>query len=220
MIYTHGAYPAAKQQADGQGVSIFEFLNRRLDHLQQTLRPGFPARLTADLHVYPDFHGNRSPRANPWLRGMICGLRLSAGLDDLALLYLATIQAIAYQVRHIVEEMNREGYRIETLIACGGGLKNDVFLREHADITGCTLVLPREPEAVLLGAALLGAVAARAYPDIITAMKAMAGAGQRLTPATGEVRAYHDRKYRVYHQMYHDQLHYAEFMRGETARQE
>jgi ribulose kinase len=151
---------------------------------------------------------------------MICGLRLSAGLDDLALLYLATIQAIAYQVRHIVEEMNREGYRIETLIACGGGLKNDVFLREHADITGCTLVLPREPEAVLLGAALLGAVAARAYPDIITAMKAMAGAGQRLTPATGEVRAYHDRKYRVYHQMYHDQLHYAEFMRGETGRQE
>ena len=214
VIYTHGAYPAAKQQADAQGVSIFEFLNRRLDHLQQTLRPGFPAQLTGDLHVYPDFHGNRSPRANPLLRGMICGLRLSAGIDDLTLLYLATIQAIAYQVRHVVEEMNRQGYRIQTLIACGGGLKNQVFLREHADITGCTLVLPREPEAVLLGAALLGAVAARAYPDIITAMKVMAGAGQQLTPATGEIRAYHDRKYRVYHQMYHDQLRYAELMRG------
>jgi FGGY-family pentulose kinase len=214
VIYTHGAYPKAKQEADAQGVSIFEFLNRRLDQLQQALRPSFPAQLTADLHVYPDFHGNRSPRANPWLRGMICGLRLSAGMDDLALLYLATIQAIAYQVRHIVEEMNRQGYRIQTLIACGGGLKNQVFLREHADITGCRLVLPREPEAVLLGAALLGAVAGRAYPDILTAMKAMAGAGQQLTPASGEVRAYHDRKYRVYHRMYHDQLGYAELMRA------
>jgi FGGY-family pentulose kinase len=214
VIYTHGAYPSAKQQADALGISIFEYLNRRLEHLQQTLRRDFPAQLTADLHVYPDFHGNRSPRADPWLRGMICGLRLSAGIDDLALLYLATIQAIAYQVRHIVEDMNRQGYRIQTLIACGGGLKNQVFLREHVDITGCTLVLPREPEAVLLGAALLGAVAARAYPDIIIAMKAMAAPGQQLAPATGELRVYHDNKYRVYHQMYHDQLRYAELMRG------
>jgi FGGY-family pentulose kinase len=212
IIFTHGAYPLAKQQADAEGISIFAFLNRRLEQLRQTLRRDFPAQLTTSLHVYPDFHGNRSPRANPSLRGMICGLRLSAGIDDLAILYLATIQAIAYQVRHIVEEMNRQGYQIKTLIACGGGLKNQVFLREHADITGCMLVLPREPEAVLLGAALLGTVAARAYPDIITAMKAMASPGQQLTPATGEVRAYHDTKYRVYHQMYHDQLRYAEFM--------
>jgi FGGY-family pentulose kinase len=214
IIYTHAAYPEAKREADSQSVSIFEFLNRRLDYLQQALKPAFPAELTANLHVYPDFHGNRSPWADPWLRGIISGLRLSAGIDDLALLYLATIQSIACQVRHIVEEMNRQGYRIKTLIACGGGLKNEVFLREHADVTGCTLVLPREPEAVLLGAALLGAVAARAYPDIITAMKAMAGAGRQLIPDAGAVRAYHDRKYRVYHRMHDDQWRYNDPMRG------
>jgi hypothetical protein len=43
-------------------------------------------------------------------------------------------------------------------------------------------------------------------------MKAMAPAGQQLTPATGDVRVYHDRKYRVYHQMYRDQLSYGELM--------
>ena len=47
------------------------------------------------------------------------------------------------------------------MIACGGDTKNPVFLREHADATGCRVVLPREPEAVLLGAAMLGAVAQR-----------------------------------------------------------
>lgn len=213
IIFTHHAYPVAKREADDLGISIFEFLNRRIDQLQKSLQLEFPAQLTADLHVYPDFHGNRSPRANPWLRGMVSGLRLIASIDDLALLYFATVQAIAYQVRHIVEEMNGRGYKIRTLIACGGGLKNEVFLREHADITGCTLVLPREPEAVLLGAALLGAVAAKVYPDIISAMKEMAGAGRQLAPAGGKVRDYHDRKYRVYHQMYHDQLRYAELMR-------
>ena len=108
-----------------------------------------PAALTADLHVYPDFHGNRSPRANPTLRGAIVGLPLSATLDDLARLYLATIQAVAHGTRHIIDAMNAKGYAIDTLFACGGGTKNPVFLREHADITGCKLVLAREPEAVL-----------------------------------------------------------------------
>src|SRR6202011_603906 len=131
------------------------------------------AELTQELHVYPDFHGNRSPRANPTLSGMLSGLKLSAGVGDLALIYLATIQAIAYGLRHILEEMDAQGYRISKIFACGGGLKNDVFLREHVDITRCDLVLPKEPEAVLLGSAILGAVAAKAYPTILEAMTAM-----------------------------------------------
>lgn len=28
-------------------------------------------RLTEDFHVYPDFHGNRSPIADPTLKGMV-----------------------------------------------------------------------------------------------------------------------------------------------------
>jgi FGGY-family pentulose kinase len=212
IIYTHAAYRLAQQAADADGLSIFDFLNRRLDQMSNARRLRFPAQLTANLHVYPDFHGNRSPHANPSLRGMICGLRLSADIDDLAVLYLATIQSIAYQVRHIIEEMNAQGYRIQTLIACGGGLKNDVFLREHADITGCNLVMPREPEAMLLGSALLGAVAAGAYPSIISAMRAMAAPGRQISPAKRVVQLYHDDKYRVYHRMYLDQLAYRELM--------
>jgi FGGY-family pentulose kinase len=212
IIYTHAAYRPAQQEADADGLSIFDFLNRRLDRLSSLRHLRFPAQVTANLHVYPDFHGNRSPRANPSLRGMICGLRLSADIDDLAALYLATIQSIAYQVRHIIEEMNAQGYRIQTLIACGGGLKNEVFLREHADITGCKLVIPREPEAMLLGSALLGAVAAGAYPSINSAMRAMAAPARQITPAKDVVGLYHDAKYSVYHKMYSDQSAYRELM--------
>jgi len=28
-------------------------------------------KLTEDFHVYPDFHGNRSPVADPTLKGMV-----------------------------------------------------------------------------------------------------------------------------------------------------
>ena len=37
----------------------------------------FPAELTRELHVLPDHHGNRSPRADPTLRGMVSGLKLT-----------------------------------------------------------------------------------------------------------------------------------------------
>lgn len=53
-----------------------------------------PNQLTYDLHIWPDFHGNRL-LADPTLKGMVCGLTLSSSVNDLAALYLATIQALA-----------------------------------------------------------------------------------------------------------------------------
>ena len=206
VIQTHAAFPQLQAAAEAAGVTIYQVLNGRL----QTLSAGlpFPAALTRDLHVLPDFNGNRSPRADPTLRGMISGLALSATLDDLAALYLATIQGIAYGTRHIIETLNAAGYAIDTIMACGGGTKNPVFLREHADASGCQLVLPREPEAILLGAAMLGAVAGGAHPDLPAAMAGMSQAGAVIDPAGGAVQAFHDAKYAVFLRLYADQMAY------------
>jgi FGGY-family pentulose kinase len=211
LIYGHAGYSEANKLAESSGVSIFEFLNQQLKKMQTSQGKVSAGELTEDFHLYPDFHGNRSPRANPNLRGMISGLHLSATIDDLTLLYLAAIQAIAYQVRHIIEEMNRQGYHISKIFACGGGLKNDVFLQEHADITGCDLILPKEPEAVLLGSAILGAVAAKAYPTILEAMTAMTAVANTIQP-NATTAGYHRKKYRIYHRMYDDQMAYREIM--------
>ena len=145
---------------------------------------------------------------------MVSGLRLSGSVDALALLYLSTIQAIAHGTRHIIDTMNKAGYRIKTVIACGGDAKNPVFLREHADITGCRMVLPKEPEAVLLGAAMLGAVAAGDQPSVLAAMGAMSHPGRVLDPAGGAVADYHEKKHRVFHRMYDDQMAYRAIMEG------
>ena len=210
VITTHAAYPAIAAEAASTGQSIYQLLNQRLDRL--AIGHPFPAAVTRDLHVMPDFHGNRSPRADASLRGMISGLRLGADADDLALLYLATVQAIAYGTRHIIETMNAQGYAIDTILASGGGTKNPVFLREHADATGCALVLPHEPEAVLLGAAILGAVAGGAYPGVREAMAAMSRAGTIIDPDLDVAREYHNRKYAVFQRMYNDQLAYRALM--------
>lgn len=45
-------------------------------------------------------------------------------------------------------------------------------------LAGCQIVLPRESETVLLGAAILGAVAAKKYTGLHEAMRALNAAGQ------------------------------------------
>ena len=210
VLQTHARGTELEAEARASGTSVYALLNLRLERL--AAQSAFPAEVTRGLHVLPDHHGNRSPRADPSLRGMISGLRLTSSVDSLALLYLATIQAIALGTRHILEEMNRAGYRIQTVIACGGDTKNPVFLREHADATGCRIVLPREPEAVLLGAAILGAVASGDQPSVLAAMAAMTEAGSVIEPRAGAVAAYHSAKYGVFLRMYDDQMAYRRLM--------
>ncbi|MHC4914913.1 MAG: FGGY-family carbohydrate kinase [Planctomycetota bacterium] len=210
VIFSHAAAAALKKEASASGRTVYQLLNARLERLAEGL--DIPAALTAELHVLPYFHGNRSPRADATLRGALSGLRLSATADDLALQYLAAVQAVAYGTRHIIEEMNAKGFAIDTVIACGGGTKNPVFLREHADITGCRIVLGREPEAVLLGSAVLGATAAGRYPSVIGAMGEMDAAGEEILPSAREVREYHDRKYSVFMRMYDDFMAYRAMM--------
>ncbi len=206
VIFSHAGAADLQAEAKKTGKTVYELLNSDVDRLAHGL--DVPARLTAELHVLPYFHGNRSPRANPTLRGMVSGLRLSATRDDLALLYLATIQAIAHGTRHIIDEMNKAGFAIDLILACGGGTKNPVFLREHADITGCRIALPAEPEAVLLGSAILGAVASGAFPSVLDAMAAMNRAERVIEPSRGATAEYHARKHKIFHRMYEDQMAY------------
>lgn len=55
---------------------------------------------------------NRSPIADPKSKGVICGLTLDTSEKSLALLYLATVQGIAYGTRHIIEHCNSHGHKV------------------------------------------------------------------------------------------------------------
>ncbi|MBK8996338.1 MAG: FGGY-family carbohydrate kinase [Myxococcales bacterium] len=211
VIGSHARGAELSAEASRRGESVYALLNERLEALAG--RAPFPAELTRELHVLPDHHGNRSPRADPTLRGMVSGLRLSDSVDSLALAYLATIQGIAHGTRHILDTMNAHGYRIDTILACGGDVKNPVFVREHADATGCRIVLPREPEAVLLGSAILGAVASGDSPSVLEAMAKMSCAERVVEPAGGAVASFHQKKHAVFQRMYADQMAYRELMK-------
>ena len=212
VIESHAAFPQLKSEVDASGVPHVVLLNRRLAEIAK--ERGTPvAVLAADLHVTPDFAGNRSPLADPRMRGGVIGLGLSATLDDLALLYLATVQALAYQTRAIVEALAYDDPSISAVIACGGLSKNPLFMTTHADVLGLPIHTAQQDEAVLLGAAILGAAAGGAHESIEVAMANMNAVGETVTP-DGEVATYHAKKFKVFHRMNEDQQAYRSMMSG------
>ncbi|MBF0860125.1 FGGY-family carbohydrate kinase [Gluconobacter sp. LMG 31484] len=209
IISSHSFGATVRQDAEKTGISVYALLNARIEAMERGTLPG---TITAGLHVLPDFHGNRSPHADPDLTGMISGLTLSDTLDDLARLYLATLQGLAYGTKDIIEALNAQGYRIDTIFATGGSTKNPVFLREHANATGCRILLPAEPDSVLLGAAILGAVASGTYADLRQAMAQMSHAGDEILP-DDRVAAYHAAKRNIAHDMLAAQITWRQQMR-------
>ncbi|CAG4988412.1 unnamed protein product [Parnassius apollo] len=132
--------------------------------------------LTKDFHIWPDFHGNRSPLADPSLKGMICGLTINDSEENLALCYLATLQALSYGTRHIMDALILAGYKpFKSLLICGGISKDPLFVQTQADTVGLPILKPHETESVLLGSAILGACASQYFNNVQHAIEHMGG---------------------------------------------
>jgi FGGY-family pentulose kinase len=208
VIKNNSSSMGISKAARAKGVDIYTFLNGRVEKMREEHGLG----IVRDLHVLPYHHGNRSPRADPYARGMVSGLTLTDTSEDVAVWYYATIQAIAYGTRHIIEAMNAKGYDIRRIHFSGGHLKNELFIQEHADITGCEVIIPKEPEAVLLGAAILGAVGAGVFSDITQGMRSMCRIGRVVHPNPSTF-LFHGAKYEIFKEMYDFQRGIHEKMR-------
>ncbi|MBL8703141.1 MAG: FGGY-family carbohydrate kinase [Alphaproteobacteria bacterium] len=154
-----------------------------------------PAML-GTLQVLPDFHGNRSPLADPHARGGVLGLSIDSGFDSLARLYYAAALGVALGTRHIVEAMNARGYAIDRLHLTGGHVASELLVRLYADATGCHVVLPEEEDGVLLGTAAVAATAAGLHPSLEAAGRAMVREGRVVAPDRRHA-DFFDRRYRA-----------------------
>ncbi|RVC92846.1 ribulokinase, partial [Mesorhizobium sp. M2A.F.Ca.ET.029.05.1.1] len=87
---------------------------------------------------------------------------------------------------------------VDTIVISGGAGQSPLARQLLADAAGLPVAASQSPEPVLLGAAMLGAVAAGHYPDLSSAMPAMSRLGEVFTPASGDIRAWHDRRYEAF----------------------
>lgn len=79
----------------------------------------------------------------------------------------------------------------------GGAARSNLVRQVLADTTGLVIAASTSPEPVLLGSAMLGAVASGAYPDLAAAMHAMSELGAVNRP-DAERAKWHDRRFEAF----------------------
>ena len=146
--------------------------------------------------MLPSFIGRRAPRADAAARGGLVGLDLREDAASLEELYVAGLCGLAYGVADIVEAFERAGYDFETIVVSGGAAQSALVRHIVSDACGKAVSTTATPEPVLLGSAMIGAVAA-GKATLFSAMGSMSALGRRIEPASGAIAAFHARKRRA-----------------------
>jgi len=167
LVRMHPLYPQlATDKAD-----VLNYLTECVLH--QT--PAQWADRAAQLTVIPDFIGNRAPLANPNARAVIAGLDMTRDEASLINLFLAGLIGIGCGLRQILDTQAAAGLSTEAIVISGGAGANPVARQIFADVTGLDILVPKTEEPVLLGAAMLGAVACGVKANLTSAMQGMSG---------------------------------------------
>ncbi len=175
LIKSHPAYNEAVAAAHAQGMEILEFLERRI--LSHSKSPGEAALFARDIHVLPEFLGNRSPFADPDSRAILAGMDLDVDIDSMERLFVAGLCGLAYGLADVVEAFRSHGVDSDLMVISGGAGRSSLVRQIMADTTGLTVAVPETQEPVLLGAAMLGAVAGNGCRSIGEAMGSMSAIG-------------------------------------------
>src|SRR6266702_4415164 len=181
LIRSHPAYNEAVAAAHAAGMEILEFLERRIVSRSNSL--GEAALFARDIHVLPEFLGNRSPFADPDSRAIVAGMDLDADIGSMERLFVAGLCGLAYGLADVVEFFRSHGVDSDMMVISGGAGRSQLVRQIMADTTGLTVAVPETQEPVLLGAAMLGAVAGSCYGSIGEAMASMSAIG-RLSEST------------------------------------
>lgn len=161
VLTTHHAYPEVKKLAEKDGKNIFDWLNDRLAALAKETGSPSVVHLARHFFFYGDLHGNRSPIADPRMKGSIIGLDMNAGPDQLAIAYYGAVEFIGQQTRHIIESLNKAGHTVSQVYLSGGQCRNGLLTQIMATCTGMPVFTPKYIDAAVVhGTAMLGAKAA------------------------------------------------------------
>jgi FGGY-family pentulose kinase len=179
-------HPAGGEPTAARHGAVIE----RIAALRQAEGDGF----ASTLFVLPDFHGNRSPLGDAAALGVVSGLGLDTDFDSLCRLYWRTALALALGTRQNLEILAGLGFYTERLLIGGGHTRNPLLLELYAETTGALVVVPNAPDVMLLGAAVLAAVAVGRYPTLATAA---AGLDQGVTELAPRPAGRYDRDYRI-----------------------
>jgi xylulokinase len=151
-----------------------------LDWLQRSVLAGTPIEALLDaaagwepgcegLQFAPYLTGERTPHADPDARAAFVGLALR---HDAGALTRAVLEGVAYGLRDSLELLRGLGLAPASGRLGGGGSRSGLWRRIAASVLDLPLELTATDDGAAFGAALLGGVAAGAFPDVPAAVRA------------------------------------------------
>jgi L-ribulokinase len=167
----------------------------QLEKAAAELGPGETGLLALDW-----WNGNRTILADADLTGALFGLTLHT---ERAEIYRALLESIAFGSRRIMDNFEEHGLELSRVVACGGiAERSPLMMQLLADTSGREVHVPETSEIPARGAALFGAVAAGAYPDIEHAIDATRPERVRTYHPDATAKRTYDRVYEIYRTLY------------------
>jgi xylulokinase len=127
----------------------------------------------------PYLSGERTPHADPDVRGAFTGLSLR---HDRGALVRAVLEGVAYGLRDSLELLRGLDAGADVGRISGGGARSDLWTRIVASVLDLPLERTAVEEGAAFGAALLGAVAAGIFADAADAVAACVRVADRIEP--------------------------------------
>ena len=114
-------------------------------------------------------NGRRTPYADQKLKGAIIGLTLGTTAPKI---FRALVEATAFGAKAIIEHFQEEGIEIENVVGIGGiSQKSPFIMNVLSNVLDMPVKVAKSEQAVALGAAMFGTIAAGLYKSIPDAQK-------------------------------------------------
>ena len=143
------------------------------------------------VYLVPAFVGLGAPYWDMYARGIIIGITRGTNKGHIV---RATLEAIAYQVKDVVDVMSKEAdIAVPHLRVDGGGTGNSLLMQFQADILGIPIQLTSIPDTTALGAGFLAGLAVGVWENTGEIAK------RRYTSRTFEPKMPAEKREELYH---------------------
>jgi xylulokinase len=164
-----------------------------LDEAAARIPPGADGLL-----MLPCLMGAATPTWNATARGTFLGFTLAHSRGHFV---RALLEASAYAVRDIIDQMRSMGCDLTEMRVVGGGARSRLWRQIKADVVGLPVVSLQTSETTSLGAAMIALVGTGAFSSLEEAADAMVKIDERLEPDPSH-QAVYEESYASYREAY------------------
>lgn len=140
------------------------------------------------------FQGNRTPYKDASASGVIFGLNMKHTWEHV---YRAVLEAVSYGTYNIIKNFEEQGYKVDTIVACGGVTKDKKWIQMISDVTGKKIVINQNRQAGALGCCVVSAAHGRCYEGFQEAASYMVIPKEIIEPDMEK-----HREYKTYYKKY------------------